>query len=93
MDNVSNTYPVEKFCHSIDDIKELYSLDPWTIRLWVNRFETLTHISTADGGILFTPQAVEQIGAICRLMKKKMSLDDVRKYLESEFGNRCEQKE
>lgn len=88
MNDASNTYPVEKFRHTIDDVAKLYDLDPWMIRLWANRFETLTCISTSNGGMLFTPQAVEQIGEILRLTTKKMGIEDVRKYLESKFGNR-----
>ncbi|MDR2911001.1 MAG: helix-turn-helix domain-containing protein [Bacteroidales bacterium] len=85
----SNVNIAEKLHYSVDDIKGLYGLDQWTIRMWVDRFE-FEHLTMADNRILFTQQAVYQIGVICRLMKKKMKLEDVRRYLESEFGNHGE---
>jgi DNA-binding transcriptional MerR regulator len=72
-------------CRTIDEVAELYSVNRWTIRMWMNRFDIPGHTIDSDGGILFTHAAVEQIGTICRLMKMKMKLEDVREYLKSEF--------
>jgi hypothetical protein len=54
--------------------------------MWVDRFG-LEHLSVDDSSILFTPHSAKQIGIICGLMKKKMKLEDVRKYLDSVSGN------
>ena len=78
--------PVEEPLYSIDDIMELYGLDQWTIRMWIDRFEIQGYLSTADGGMLFTRRAAEQIGVICRLMKKRMKLKEIREYLGSGSG-------
>jgi DNA-binding transcriptional MerR regulator len=82
-DKVSNVNPIEKLCYSIDNVMERYGLDQWTIRMWVDRFE-FEHLTTDDNRILVTQRAMEQIGVICGLMKKKMKLEEVRKYIESE---------
>ncbi len=78
--------PVAEVHYSIGDITDLYGLDEWTVRMWVDRFEIPGHISTADGGILFTLKAVECIGAIRRSMKNKMKVKEIRKYLESDIN-------
>ena len=75
--------PAEKLHYSIEEVMELFCLDQWTIRMWVDRFEIPGHLYTDDGNVLFTRQAAEQIGAICSLMKKRMKLRDIRKYLGS----------
>ena len=75
--------PAEKLHYSIDEVMELHGLDQWTIRMWIDWFEIPGHQFTANGGILFTPQAVERIGEICHLMKNKMKLKEIRKYIES----------
>ncbi len=80
---ISNKYHEEELHYSIDDIMELYGLDQWTIRMWVDWFEIPGHLYASNGGILFARQAVEQIGVIWRLMKKKIKIEEVRKYLES----------
>lgn len=79
----SNVNSEEKVYYSIDAIAEHYGLAPWTIRMWVNRFDQLDYILDTDGNILFSPHAVEQIGEICRLKKKRMKIEEVRKYLNS----------
>jgi len=88
-----NGEPAEKSCHSIEDVAELYGVNPWTIRLWIDRFGIPGHFVDANGGIWFSPRAAEQIGTICRLMKKKLKLEDVRKHLECVFDECREQKE
>ncbi len=80
---VNKVKPSEKLHYTIDDVMELYGLDRWTVRMWVDWFEIPGHMSAADGGILFTRQGVARIGVIRRLMKKKMKLKEIRKYLES----------
>jgi DNA-binding transcriptional MerR regulator len=80
----------EESCRTLDEIAELYGVNPWTIRLWVDRLN-MGHITYANDGMRFAPRAVEQIGVLCRLVKKKMKLEEVCKYLESEFSDRCEQ--
>ncbi len=82
-DEILNVHPMEKLHYSIDDVMELYGLDQWTIRMWVAWFGIPGHLSTADGDMLFTRPAVEQIGEICRLTKKKMKIKEIRKHLES----------
>lgn len=77
----SNVNSEEKACYSIGNITEFYGLSPWTIRMWANRFDQLEYFVDSDGGMWFSPRAVEQIGEICRLIKKKMTLEDVRKHL------------
>ncbi len=81
--------PGGKLHYSIDDVMELYGLDQWTIRMWVDWFEIPGHLSTADGGMLFSRRAAVQTGVIHRLMKQGMKLKAIRKYLES--GNRLEE--
>lgn len=75
--------PEGEFRYSIDYIMELYGLDQWTIRMWVCWFKIPGHLSTDDGNIVFTGHALKQIGVICRMMKKKMKLKELHKYLES----------
>ena len=82
-DEISNTDTVKKPDYSIDDIMELYGLDQWTIRMWAYWFEIHIHLSADSNGILFNRHAAEQIGEIRSLMKKKMKLKEIRKYLES----------
>ena len=80
---ISNKYHEEELHYSIDDIMELYGLDQWTIRMWAYWFEIHIHLSADSNGILFNRHAAEQIGEIRSLMKKKMKLKEIRKYLES----------
>ncbi len=80
---ISNADSEEKLRCSLGEVMELYGLDQWTIRMWVAWFGIPGHLSTADGDMLFTRPAVEQIGEICRLTKKKMKIKEIRKHLES----------
>ncbi len=86
-DEIFNMDPTEELRYSIDDVTELYGLDQWTIRMWVDWFEIPVHLSADSDDRLFTWKGVEQIGMICRLMKKKMKLKEIRKYLESGNGS------
>lgn len=67
--------------YSIEDIAELYNINPWTIRMWVDRFSELDYITDKNGDILFTPHGKKQIGDIRSLAKKRMKIEDVRKHL------------
>jgi len=79
----------DKYCYSIDSVAELYGLDRWTIRMWMNRFDMRGYTFTADGEIMFSMRTVERIGTVCRLVKKRMTLRDVREYLDSELSGYC----
>jgi DNA-binding transcriptional MerR regulator len=80
----------EKSYRTLDEVAGLYGVNPWTIRLWTDRLRTLEYTVDPGGDLLFAPRDVEQIGVVCRLVKEKMKLENVRRYLESEFGDRCE---
>lgn len=71
---------------SIVDTAELYGVNPWTIRMWIDRFEILERSIDTDGSLILSPRAMEQIGEIRSLIKKRMTVEDVRKYLKAKFG-------
>jgi DNA-binding transcriptional MerR regulator len=82
----STASPDGKPCRTLDEVSELYGVDPWTIRLWVDRFD-IPHTAARNGGMRFSPRAVERIGTILRLAKTGMGLEDARKHLSPRAGN------
>jgi DNA-binding transcriptional MerR regulator len=73
-----------KSYYSINELAELFGVNDWTIRLWVNRFKILTPHRNKNGTLLFTPEDAKRIGTICNLSKAKdITLRKIRKYFEA----------
>ena len=75
----------EKSSYSLDEVSAMYGVDPWTIRMWINRFGILTSRLDHQGDVLLTPQDTARIGMVARLARVKgLSVDDVRRHLETD---------
>lgn len=71
-------------CYSTEDITEIYGLNQWTVRMWIDLFEMLERSFHDDKHLMLSRHAMKQIGVIYRLCKNKMNIEDIRKYLESD---------
>jgi DNA-binding transcriptional MerR regulator len=73
---------MKKPFYSLDEVSAKYDIDPWIIRMWVNRFDIQEFQIGRNGGVKLSPQGVEQVGMIHRLLRVEgMSAKDIRKYL------------
>ena len=73
---------------TISEVAEMFKVDVWTIRLWVNRIGVIKHGIDDNGELTFADGEVQKIGVICRLAKKKgVKIRDIRK----EFAGACAQ--
>jgi DNA-binding transcriptional MerR regulator len=69
----------------IGEVANLFNANEWTIRLWANRFDSLKPRMDKKGNLMFVSADVDKIELLCKLTKQKgMTVDDVRKYLESQ---------
>jgi len=66
----------------ITEMAEMFGVNVWTIRLWVDRFDVLKPCRNEYGEISFPRADVKKVETICRLTKKRgMTLEKVRKHL------------
>lgn len=76
--------PMKKNSYSLAEVSAMYGLNPWTIRMWINRFGILESRLNREGDLVIGAQDVERIGMICRLTRiGGLSVEDVRQRLES----------
>lgn len=76
--------PLEKSSYSLGEVSAMYGLNPWTIRMWINRFGILRSRLNREGDVVIGSEDVERIGAICHLTRiGGLSIEDVRQRLES----------
>jgi len=72
---------------TISEVAEMFKVDVWTIRLWVNRIGLLKHGIDPKGELTFTGEEVEKIGLICRMIKTKgLKIKDIRKRFAAAFS-------
>ena len=69
---------------SIDEVEEMFGVNIWTIKFWINRFDILQPFRNKAGDFIFSNIDVERIGIISWLVKNEgMNLKSIREYLKS----------
>jgi hypothetical protein len=85
--NITNAENHTEMCarknyYYIGEVSEMFGINVWTIRLWINRFDILHPFRNINGHIVFASDDVERIGIIYRLTKVEgMTFGRVRKHL------------
>ena len=69
---------------SIHEVANMFGVNEWTIKFWVDKFDILQPLRNQAGDLIFSPVDVNRIEAICKLaLKEKMKLKSVKEYLEA----------
>ena len=73
---------------SLDEVAEMFNVNVWTIRLWINRLDSIKLYRDKSGNLFLTPKDADKIGTICRLAKEKeKTFADIREYIEPDVPN------